>query len=244
MVLIVNVLRTITIDHRKIIPNICLNIWENQVNLHGPGSGRTTTHEILAGTFGIPEFMPPNGRQTFTVKTRSIFYEYKGKVKNMYLFLSIISLTAGFLIGHLCINKKMISNIIFWKQMSDKHLLLFELSNKWIEIHQKNKHISEYLLKMGCRQIGIYGLSHLGKRLVEELTDSGLEVVCGFDRRAHDINIPGVLIISPDNIHKDIDVDTIIVTSIMQFEKIRSGILERIEKKVKIISLESILYNI
>ena len=153
----------------------------------------------------------------------------------MYIYFSLISLIMGVLIGCLYMKKNLIIKIIYWKQMSDKHLLLFELSNKWIEIHQKNKNISEYIRNMGCCQIGIYGLSYLGQRLF---------VVCGFDRRARDINIPGLSVIPPDNIHKDIDVDIIIVTSIIQYEKIRSNILERIGKKVKIISLESILYNI
>ena len=39
-----------------------------KVNLHAPGSGRTTTHESLAGAFGIPEFMPPNRRRDFHSK--------------------------------------------------------------------------------------------------------------------------------------------------------------------------------
>ncbi len=38
-----------------------------KVNLHAPGCGRTTTHESQAGALGIPEFMPPNRRQTFKV---------------------------------------------------------------------------------------------------------------------------------------------------------------------------------
>ncbi len=162
----------------------------------------------------------------------------------MNIFFSIVSLIIGVLIGCLYMKKILINRIVFWKQMSDKHLLLFELSNKWIEIHQKNKNISEYIRNMGYCQIGIYGLSYLGQRLFEELIDGGLEVVCGFDRRADSINIPGLSIISPDNIHKNIDVDIIIVTSIMQYEKIRNIISDRMNKRVKIISLESILYNI
>ncbi|RKJ02308.1 hypothetical protein D7X87_17405 [bacterium D16-54] len=38
------------------------------VNLHAPGSGRTTNHESQAGAFGIPEFMPPNRRRDFYSK--------------------------------------------------------------------------------------------------------------------------------------------------------------------------------
>ena len=34
-------------------------------NLHAPGSGRTTTHESLAGAFGIPELMPAIRRREF-----------------------------------------------------------------------------------------------------------------------------------------------------------------------------------
>ncbi len=38
-------------------------------DLHAPGSGRTTTHEGMAGAFGIPERMPPIRRRDFIVKT-------------------------------------------------------------------------------------------------------------------------------------------------------------------------------
>ena len=92
----------------------------------------------------------------------------------MYISFSIVSLIIGILIGYLYMRNLLIGHIVHWKQMSDKHLLLFELSNKWIEIHQKNKNISEYIRNMGCYQIGIYGLSYLGQRLFEELTDGGL----------------------------------------------------------------------
>lgn len=162
----------------------------------------------------------------------------------MYLFLAIISFTAGILIGYSCINRKLVSNIAIWKQLSDKHLLLFELSVKWIEEQQHNRHISEYLRNQGCERIGIYGMSYLGERLFEELSDSGLEVVCGFDRRANDMNIQGLSVISPDDIDKNMDVDTIIVTSFIQYEKIYCSLLERIEKEVRIMSLESILYHL
>ncbi len=38
------------------------------VNLHVPGCRHTTAHKSLAGTWGIPEFMPPNRRRDFHSK--------------------------------------------------------------------------------------------------------------------------------------------------------------------------------
>ncbi len=38
-----------------------------EVNLHAPGSGRAATHKSLAGAWGIPELMPPDGSGTFKV---------------------------------------------------------------------------------------------------------------------------------------------------------------------------------
>lgn len=35
------------------------------INLHAPGSRRTTTQESVAGALGIPELRPPNRRQDF-----------------------------------------------------------------------------------------------------------------------------------------------------------------------------------
>jgi hypothetical protein len=162
----------------------------------------------------------------------------------MALFFVVVSFAVGIFLGYRCVNRKLIGDIAFWKQMSDKHLLLYELSVKWIEVRQQNRTIWEYLQNQGCERIGIYGMSYLGQRLFEELKGSGLEVVCGLDRRADDIHIQGLWVISPDDLPKNMDVDTIVVTSFMQYEKIYCSLLERMGKEVRILSLESILHDL
>ncbi len=58
------------------IPVVRMNSSEaggnHEINLHAPGSGRTTTHESLAGAPGIPEFMPPDRRRTFKVIEKEV----------------------------------------------------------------------------------------------------------------------------------------------------------------------------
>ena len=44
-----------------------LRRWAFTVNLHAPTGERTTMNEGGSGAFGIPEFMPPDGGETFTV---------------------------------------------------------------------------------------------------------------------------------------------------------------------------------
>ena len=44
-----------------------LRRWTFIVNLHAPTGEHATMNEGGSGAFGIPEFMPPDGGETFTV---------------------------------------------------------------------------------------------------------------------------------------------------------------------------------
>ena len=50
-----------------------------KVNLHVPGCRHTTAHKSLAGTWGIPEFMPPNRRRDFQSKKTARMLTEKGR---------------------------------------------------------------------------------------------------------------------------------------------------------------------
>ena len=52
---------------------------EAKVNLHAPGSGRTTTQESLAGVFGIPECMPSIRRQIVKVSREEYHHAYRNE---------------------------------------------------------------------------------------------------------------------------------------------------------------------
>ena len=138
--------------------------------------------------------------------------------------------------------KRTSKTIIRWKGLADKHLLLYEMSVKWIELKQHKKSIGNYLKDKGCYRIGIYGMNHLGRRLFFELKDSELYIVYGIDQNAKDIHIKGLEVVPPEKMTKDID--TVIVTPVMEYEMIQKELLKKLKNDAAIISLASILCDL
>ena len=60
-----------TLDFRKSAGGILPpgQVWLQGINLPAPTSECATMNESSSGAFGIPEFMPPDGGETFTVRT-------------------------------------------------------------------------------------------------------------------------------------------------------------------------------
>lgn len=126
-----------------------------------------------------------------------------------------------------------------WKAMSDKHLAIMLLFNQWLIVRQSGKSIKEYFFRKGYQKIVIYGMSYAGERLLDDLVDSGIEVIAAIDQKAKDI-IENVPVITPD---EEIPAcDCIVVTAIGFFDEIE----EFLSKKVScpVVSLEDILYEI
>ena len=112
----------------------------------------------------------------------------------------------------------------------------YELLNQWM--YQKEAGISsaDYFVKKGYKKIAIYGMSHLGKHLVEELKKSSIEVAYIIDKRSN--------LTCEDIKEKTLDceldeVDAIVVTPIMEYEMIAEILRKRL--KATIISLEDVV---
>ena len=120
-----------------------------------------------------------------------------------------------------------------------KYALLFYLMNHWMMLKQKNYSIGDYLRKKGYHQIAIYGMSHMGLNLLEELKTQDIQVIYGIDRNSDNL-CTDIKTISPDETLEK--VDAIIVTCIDHFAEIE----ERLSKDVgcPILSLEDIIYEI
>lgn len=158
----------------------------------------------------------------------------------MFIIIILVFII-GFLSGALFVWKSSKKFILEWKSLSDKHLSLYELSIGWIQIKQKGKKISKYLLNIGCKNIGIYGMSYLGEQLFYELNNSNLKIIYGIDKNIKNINIQGLTLISPDDI--DNRIDTIIITPITNYEDICKNLSKWLDNNIKILSLDELIYN-
>ncbi|MCX4339238.1 MAG: hypothetical protein OSJ72_06290 [Lachnospiraceae bacterium] len=153
--------------------------------------------------------------------------------------ISALSAVIGAVAGAVATGKEAQKTVNKTQNMSDKHLALFLMMNRWVEVKQDGKNLIDYFHEKGYKSIAIYGMSYAGERLLHELKGSDIEVKCGIDRKADEIYTEVDMITPDDEIPQ---VDTVIVTSIYFFDEIK----EKLEAltDMPVISLEDILYEV
>lgn len=124
-------------------------------------------------------------------------------------------------------------------ESSNKHLELFRMMSKWVELKQKGKSLADYFEKNGYKKIAIYGMSYAGEALLGELKGSTVAAAYGIDKNADAIYADIDVVTMDDNLD---EVDAVVVTAITFFDEIE----EQLSKKMEcpIISLEDILYEV
>ena len=153
--------------------------------------------------------------------------------------ISAVSAIGGTVVGALGVNIMKEKQINEWRNMSNKHLALFQMMNQWVRVKQEGRNLSTYLEAKGYKRVAVYGMSYAGETFREEVKGSNVETVYGIDKNA-------------DSIYADIDVfsmedslpeaDAVVVTSITFFDKIKEKLSRELD--CPIISLEDILYEI
>lgn len=125
------------------------------------------------------------------------------------------------------------------REMAEKHLALFLMMNRWVEVKQQGKSPADYLLTKKYQTIAIYGMSYAGERLVEELKNSGVTVSYGIDKKAGG-GYSDMEVVSPEDGLRE--VDAVIVTSIFFMDEIEKAL--SVKLSCPVISLEDILYEL
>lgn len=155
-------------------------------------------------------------------------------------FISVISMGVGSLLGGVAgatITGKNLNEIINKEhELSERHLALFMLMNQWVKVKQDNKSLSQYLAKRGYNSIAIYGMSFVGETLLNELTNSEIEVKYGIDKKADEM-YANIDLLNPKG--ELPHVDAVIVTSITFYDEIVNLLSQKIS--CPILSLEDIL---
>lgn len=153
--------------------------------------------------------------------------------------ISVLSMLTGAVIGTRVATQKSVNTINKVQELSDKHLVLFRMMNQWVKIKQEGKSLVFYFEKNGYKRIAIYGMSHVGETLLDELRDSVIEVAYGIDKNV-DMIYSNVKIVRPD--HEIDDIDAIVVTPVFFMNEIKE-MLSQIAV-CPILSLEDILYEL
>lgn len=153
--------------------------------------------------------------------------------------ISVLSTLTGVAIGAGVTGKIAGEQVRYKQQMSEKHLSLFLMMNRWVKVKQEGKDLVSFFEKNGYKKIAVYGMSYAGDTLVNELKGTDVTVVYGIDKRATSICV-GVDIVSMEDDLAPVDV--VVVTAITFFNEIERKLSEKLD--CPIISLEDILYEV
>ncbi len=153
--------------------------------------------------------------------------------------IAVVSALTGAAVGAAAVGKISTDANFRIRNTSDKHLGLFLLMNRWVQVKQEGKNLSSYFESNGYKKIAIYGMSYAGERLLEELKNTQTEVEYGIDRNA-DALYADITIVSPDEELKE--VDAVVVTSIFYMDEVEKTLSEKLS--CPILSLEDILYEV
>lgn len=150
--------------------------------------------------------------------------------------IATISTVLGVAAGAAVVGKAASGETSKIKQMSEKHLALYLLMNRWVEVKQEGKNLVDYFHKNNYKTIAIYGMNYTGERLLNELKGSEVIVKYGIDQRADEMCTSVDLITMNDVLP---EVDAIVVTPIFFFNEIRDKLSDKID--CPIVSLEDVL---
>lgn len=153
--------------------------------------------------------------------------------------VGVLSAAAGAVAGATSVGNHLSKELKRQRQLAEKHLALFVMMDRWVEVKQEGKNLAEYFKKEGYKTVAIYGMHYAGERLFEELQKTDIEVKYGIDKNAETI-YSELDIYHPDD---DLEqVDAVVVTPIYFFSEISKELEEKFD--CPIISLEDILYEL
>ena len=147
-------------------------------------------------------------------------------------------LLAGMLLGS--------AGVCAWKHKGEKqsrknvvkYLDLFRVMNQYVVIKQQHKDLAEYFEKRGYERIAVYGMSHIGQRLIDDLKGSKAQVIYGVDKRADRLTY-SLPIYDPS---EDLpEVDAIVVTA-HDFDEIAEVLVEKLD--CEILRFSDILFDV
>lgn len=153
------------------------------------------------------------------------------------IFLIIISVITAAFGGAAAMDVKRVRDVESKRQLSEKHLRMFKMMNRWVQIKQDDRNVADYFKRNGYKKIIVYGVHYIGKTLIEELKNTDIEIVCGIDKNDYVLSEKIMLINKTDKIP---DTDIIVVTAIAEFDKIEDELKQLVN--CPIVSLEDILY--
>lgn len=149
-----------------------------------------------------------------------LFYLDKTYGMNIYNKLEILKKDIALNSANIALNRANIA-LNSARYYSDKHLKLYLLALKWIQLKQAGKHIENYLLDKGYSAIAIYGMSYMGTTLLSDIDQNMIDIRYGIDAKADKITASIPVFFPKDELP---EADVIINTTTLDNEVIREGL--------------------
>ena len=119
-----------------------------------------------------------------------------------------------------------------------KMIRINEALNKWLELVQNGRSLTNYFLNNGYKSVAIYGMGDLGKKLFYELTKEGVDVLYTIDKN-----------IGTDDAYKMVSLteklpgaDVMVVTAVSSFDEIYLDLKSRFDGEI--VNIEDVLWSI
>ena len=126
-----------------------------------------------------------------------------------------------------------------FRNKSDKHFEMFKLMNQWLVNKQQGKELVTYFKDNRYKTVAIYGMSYVGERLYDDLSNTDVKVVYAIDKCADKVYADLEIYTLEDELPQ---ADVIIVTAITYYNEIVEELLKVTD--IPLISLEDIIYGL
>ncbi len=154
-------------------------------------------------------------------------------------FTVLLSGIAGAVAGAFLTGKKVSKLVNARKKKSDGQAATMHFFNQWLSAKQAGKCLADYFIQNHYKKIMVYGMGYIGERFVDELEESGIEIVAAMDRDASsifaDVPVIGVDVEIPE-------VDCIVVTPVFYFDEIYHMLRQKTE--YPIVSIKDVLEKV
>lgn len=146
----------------------------------------------------------------------------------------------NFFVGIICAGFCIGGTRYFCRRKPDRYFYWYKTLYQWLLIRQDKVEIADYFKENGYQRVAIYGMGELGRLLLKELRDTGIEIPYVIDQNARSISVSGIKAVMLKDAKEDVDV--IVVSVVDKFEVIKADI-ER-NMSVPILSLDDVLFSL
>ncbi len=164
------------------------------------------------------------------VDGKNLSLDYKRMILSLEEMYNILSENKVFDESELRKISSMRQNVLFeWITLLEKFREMFMVLNRMAECREAGCAVSKRLKDKGIRRVAIYGAGYLGKRLMGELKEFGIETIFYIDRNAEYLTekIPVYkLSAAPANI------DAIIISLVKNYDTVRSSLEEKYDVEI------------